>query len=308
MRMDRFLLPLMIFIGGSLAAQNRPAPLPGKRTSPTAATNPTAAASITEKVEAYLRKLYAWGPSFRVTIGPVNDAPVPGFYQVTVTVIAGEQSDSAVVYVSKDGRYLLRGDLQDMSSDPLATVRSQIRLANNPSKGPAAARVTIVEYSDFQCPSCRQLHQTLRAIASNYPQIRIVFKEFPLVQIHPWAMTAALAGRCAYQQNQEVFWKLHDTIFDSQDIISPQNVWQKMLDFAAQAGLDTDAFRTCMASPQTSQAVFDNLKEGQALKIASTPTVFVNGRRLVGGDRNLLEQYIKYELATLSPNTTKLGK
>jgi protein-disulfide isomerase len=301
--MDPFLLPVMIFFSGSLAAQNRPAPLPGKSPSPSA-TNPTAAAAITEKLEAYLRKLYAWGPSFRVTISPVNNAPVPGFYEVTVTVTAGEQSDSAVVYVSKDGRYLLRGELQDMSSDPLADVRSQIRLVNNPSKGPADARVTIVEYSDFQCPSCRQLHQTLRAIAPDYPQIRIVFKDFPLVQIHPWAMTAALAGRCAYQQNHEAFWKLCGLIFDNQDVISPQNVWQKMVDFAPQAGLDTDALRTCMASPRASQAVLDNVKEGQALKIATTPTVFVNGRRLIGADRNLLEQYIQYDLATFSSDTT----
>ncbi len=122
---------------------------------------------------------------------------------------------------------MLRGDLQDMSADPLAAARSLIHLANNPSKSPTDARVTVVEYSDFQCPSCRQLHQTLRTIVPAYPQVRFVFKDFPLVQIHPWAMTAAIAGRCAYQESPEAFWKLHDTVFDNQDAISPDSAWQK---------------------------------------------------------------------------------
>ena len=132
--------------------------------------------------------------------------------------------------------------------------------------------------------------------------MRIVFKDFPLVQIHPWAMTAALAGRCAYQQNHEAFWKLYDSIFDNQEVISPENAWQKMLDFAEQAGLDIGTLRTCMSNPRPTQLVMETLKEGQSLKIANTPTVFVNGRRLIGADRTLLEQFINYELATHPPH------
>jgi protein-disulfide isomerase len=160
----------------------------------------------------------------------------------------------------------------------------------------------VVEYSDFQCPSCRQLYQTLRTIVPNYPRVRFVFKDFPLTQVHPWAMIAAIAGRCAYEQNHEAFWKLHDSIFDNQQVISPENVRQKMVDLAGQAGLDTNVFTACMASPRANQAVMENVKEGQALKVANTPTVFVNGRRIIGGDRGLLEQYIQYELATQSPS------
>lgn len=291
------LLPLLIALfAASVAAQTRPN-TPPKKSAPSQGLE-TSTSTIEKKVEVFLRKLYAWGPSFRVKVGPLKDAAVHGFYEVPVEVTVGQQSDSAVVYVSKDARYLLRGDLQDMSTDPLAAVRSLIHLADNPSKGPADARVTVVEYSDFQCPSCRQLHQTLRAILPAYPQVRFVFKDFPLVQIHPWAMTAAIAGRCAYQQTPEAFWKLHDAIFDNQDAISPENAWQKMVDFAGQvAGLDSNAFRTCMAGPDTTKAVLESIKEGQALKVANTPTVFVNGRRMIGSDRTLLEQYIQYELA-----------
>ena len=295
MRRVSYIIPLLLS-AATLAAQSHPATAPRKSTGLALSSS----GAIERRVETYLRKIYAWGPSFQVKVGPLKDASVAGFYEVPVEVTMSGQSDFAVVYVSKDGRYLLRGDMQDMTADPLAAVRSQIHLANSPSKGPADARVVVVEYADFQCPSCRQLHQTMRAIAPNYPEVRFVFKDFPLTQVHPWAMTAAIAGRCAYVQRPDAFWKLHDLIFDNQETISPENVWQKTIDFAGPAGLNVEALRTCMASREPSQTVLTSVKEGQALKIANTPTVFVNGRRLVGGDRTLLEQFIQYELANRS--------
>ncbi len=299
------LASLVLAAALGLAAQTPKAPPPGKAPHPSAGSQPSVTSPIQKNIEAFLRHLYAWGPSFHIKVGPLTDAPVAGFYQVNVQVTMGDQSDSTLVYITRDGRYLLRGEIQDMSVDPLAAVRSQIRVADSPGKGPANARVVLAEYADFQCPTCRQLYKVLREIEPNYPQVRIIFKDFPLSQIHPWAMTAALAGRCAYQLNHEAFWKVHDATFESQEVISPENAYQKMVEFAAQAGLDASAFRACMASPQTSQAITQSLKEGQALKIANTPTVFVNGRRLIGADRTLLEQYIQYELAASARASTK---
>ncbi len=169
------------------------------------------------------------------------------------------------------------------------------------TKGPDNAQVVVVEYADFQCPTGRQLHNVLREIAPNYPQVRFIFKDLPLTQIHPWAMTAAVAGRCAYQQNHGAFWKMSDSIFGNQAVISAENAWQKMLDFAGQLGLDSNAFRTCMASPQAAAAVAESVKEAQGLKVLNTPTVFVNGRKMIGADRGLLEQYIQYELSSPQP-------
>ncbi len=116
------------------------------------------------------------------------------------------------------------------------------------SRGPANAAVTVVEFSDFQCPTCRQLHNVLREVAPNYPQVRFVFKDFPLAQIHPWALTAALAARCVHQQNPDAFWKVHDAIYDNQDAITPQNARSRMLDLAQQAGVNPEAVRACMST------------------------------------------------------------
>jgi protein-disulfide isomerase len=127
-------------------------------------------------------------------------------------------------------------------------------------------------------------------------KVRVVFKDFPIEQIHPWARTAAIAGRCAYQQDAKAFWKMYDFIYDNQELISAANAWTKMADYAGQSGLDAGAFKSCMASPEAAAAVNASRANGQKLEVNSTPTVFVNGRRLVGADAHLLEQYINYEL------------
>src|SRR5207244_12171986 len=96
-----------------------------------------------------------------------------------------------------------------------------MRISDAPALGDPKAPVTIVEYSDFQCPVCRSLHDTLRGILPNYPgKLRVIFKDFPLEQLHPWARTAAIAGRCAYQQKPQAFWKMYDLIYDNQELIS----------------------------------------------------------------------------------------
>lgn len=254
---------------------------------------------LAQKVEQFVRTLFALGPEFAVRAGAPAASPVEGFQQVPVTIIVGEQVNELLFYVSRDGRHIFRGELYELGADPFAAVRRRITLGHAPAKGPADARVVVVEYSDFQCPSCRALHNALRQIVPRYPQVRFVFKDFPLEQIHPWAMTAHIAGRCAFQQSAEAFWRVHGLIFDQQDRITPANAWQTMLDFAGQAGLDTSAFRACMASDAARQAVAASVTEGQELRIANTPTVFVNGRRIVGGDPNLIVQYIEYELTAV---------
>jgi protein-disulfide isomerase len=97
---------------------------------------------------------------------------------------------------------------------------------------------------------------------------------------------------------------MYDFIYDNQEIISAANAWTKMLDYAGQSGLDAEAFKSCMASPEAGAAVNASRANGQQLDVNSTPTVFVNGRRIVGADAHLLEQYINYELGQQKPGKT----
>jgi protein-disulfide isomerase len=265
------------------------------------ATTPSAVtpeqARLLESAEAFVRHFFGWGADIKVTLGPLGPAASPDFYLVPIQVTLDERTQTGEVFVSKDGKTLLRGEMYDMSTDPFAANRAKAHLTGNPSKGPADARVTLVEFSDFQCPHCRELYEELKAVETRYPQLRIVYKDFPLNSIHPWAQTAALGGRCAFDQSPAAFWKVHDSIFDNQDVISTENVWDKLVEFATQAGLNADTFKACLSSPDAEKAVDANRADGVALDVNSTPTVYVNGRPLVGGDVETLDRLIDFELA-----------
>ncbi len=266
------------------------------------AKTPTAAGQqpltpIQKTIEAYLRNLYAFGPDVQVTVSVPKETPIPGLLETAVSVKTGESSEDGKFYVSKDGKFLVRGDISELARDPLAENRALIDMKDAPSFGDTKAPVTVVEFSDFECPVCRSLHDVMRGILQNYPQVRVVFKDYPIEVLHPWARTAALAGRCAYRQDPAAFWKMYDLIYDNQEIISAENAWVKMSEYAAQAGLNADSFRACMAAPEAAAAVDASRANAQKLEVNSTPTIFVNGRRLVGADPHLLEQYIQYEIA-----------
>src|SRR5882724_6710763 len=235
----------------------------------------TSQSPLQKSIETYLRRAFALGSDVKTAQG----------------------SDKVKMYVTRDGRYLLRGDLADLSKDPLAENTSKLDLSKSPVLGDPKATVTIVEFADFECPVCRNLHDALRGLLPNYPQVKLIFKDFPLDALHPWARTASLAGRCTYQQDPAAFWKFYDFIYDKQDLISAANVYDKVLDFAGQANLNQDAFKACLASPQATAEVDASVANGNLLEVRSTPTLFVNGRRIVGADPHGIQQYIDYELA-----------
>lgn len=291
---------------GALLANVAPAQLPS---APAPAGNSSASLSPEQKnIEAFLRRYYALGTDVQVLVGqpqPIGDS---GLRETTVEVKTAEGSDKVKMYLSKDGRYLIRGEVTDMTTDVLGETAAKIDIANSATLGNPSAPITLVEFSDFECPVCRGLHDALRGMLPNYPQVKVIFKDYPIETLHPWARTAALAGRCAYAQEPKSFWKMYDFIYDNQELISPSNAWDKMLDYAAQSKLNVDNFKACMASPQAAAEVDASLANGNLLEVHSTPTIFVNGRRVVGADPHAIQQYLDYEIAHLNgrkPSTQK---
>lgn len=291
-----FLLGLIAFALPAPAQQSKSA---------AAGASSGAPSQIQKSIEAYLRNLYAFGPDVVLIVGPLKNTPVEGMMETNIDVTIGENKEAAKFFVSKDGKFLFRGEMSDLTKDPLAENRAKIEMKDAPSLGDAKAPVTLVEYSDFECPVCRNLHDVLRGILPNYAgKLRVVFKDFPIEQLHPWARTAAIAGRCAYQQNPAAFWKMYDLIYDNQELISAANAWTKMTEYATQSGVEPDTLKSCMASAEAAAAVNASSANGQLLEVNSTPTVFINGRRLIGADQRLLEQYINYELAKVGGSKT----
>jgi protein-disulfide isomerase len=293
----KFLLCAVLILGGfQLPSHAQTAPAGKEKAPPAKEENSSSPkpGTVEARVEKYLRNLYAWGPAFQIKVGPTKPSPVPDLLEIPVTVSKEGQSDTAVVYVSKTGNFLFRGELTDMSADPFADIKAKLHIGNSPTLGPADAKVTLIEFGDLECPSCRQLDLVLRDLLTKHPEVRLVFKHFPLTNIHPWAMTAAIATQCAYEQSPAYFWKLHDAIYDAQDQITPSNVWDKLQDLANQQGLNTEAYRTCEIDPATAATIKASIEEGQTLDITATPTTFINGRRIVGPDKSAIEQYIAY--------------
>jgi protein-disulfide isomerase len=267
---------------------------------------PAPASSPTQKsVESFLRYYYALGSDISIVVGAPVELGSSGLLEIPVDVKTPEGSNKVKMWLTKDGRYLLRGEMSDITTDPLAETIAKIKTANAPVLGDPKAPITVVEFSDFECPVCRNLHDALRGLLPNYPQVKVIFKDFPIETIHPWARTAALAGRCAYQQDPKAFWKLYDLIYDNQDLFSAVNAYDKVVDFAAKSGLNTDAFKACLSGPQAASEVDASLANGNELEVRSTPTIFVNGRRIVGADPHAVQQYLDYEVSRVKSGSKK---
>lgn len=273
---------------------------PSQTSAPTPATVTLEQAQLLKSAEGFLRNLFAWGADYKVSLGPLAQSPSPDFYVLPLEVTFNGEKEDGTVFISKDGKTLVQGAMFDTAADPYASNRAKIHVEGNPSQGPSNAAVTMVEYADYECPHCRDLYQVLGPIEQHYPQVRVVYKDLPLVRIHDWAETAAIGARCAYTQSSAAFWKVHDSIFENQDLISAENIWEKLNEYAANAGLNVDTFKACMASPEPKQIVDASVAEANALGVNQTPTVYVNGRPIIGGDPAALSQAIDYELAAHS--------
>ena len=258
-------------------------------------------AEIDARVEHFLREYYAWGPAYGVTAEAPKPSLVPGLYEVPVKITYQGQTDGALVYVTQDGHYVFRGIINSLLGDPFAANMKKLDTAHHPHEGPAKACVKVAEFFDFECPHCLAAYKALQQIEPRYPQVQFTFINFPLTEIHPWAMTAALAAQCVYEQKPSAYLQMQKLIFDNQNDITPDNAYNKLVGFATQAGLNSQDVQACIASPATQKTVDADIALGQQLNVTSTPTLFVNGRPMVGEDSRMLEQFISYEEAKCQP-------
>jgi protein-disulfide isomerase len=251
-------------------------------------------------LEAYVRHLLAVIPEVQVKIDDPKPSSVSTLEQVDVHFIYGERTQDETFYVSKDGHKIIRGYIYDLSQNPFKEDLDKLKTSLSPSFGAAGAPVVLVIFSDFECPNCKEEAKTLRQnLPVTFPKdVRVYFKDFPLEQIHPWAKPAAIAGQCIFRENPAAFWQYHDWIYEHQSEITPDNLKAKVLEFAQTAkDLDGMQLGRCIDSKATEGDVNASIAQGKALKIDATPTMFVNGRRLIGNyPWQNLQQIISGEL------------
>jgi protein-disulfide isomerase len=171
--------------------------------------------------------------------------------------------------------------------------RLSVDLAGEPSRGPADAPVTIVEFSDFQCPYCSRAIDALKKVEENYAgKVRLVYRDYPLVQIHPSAARAAEAAACANDQGK--FWAMHDRLFAHQDKLEVADLKKSAADLA----LDTAAFDLCLDSGRHAEGWRKDAADAERYGVSSTPAFFINGRLVVGAQPyEAFAQVIDDELA-----------
>jgi protein-disulfide isomerase len=176
----------------------------------------------------------------------------------------------------------------------------KLNITNQPALGRADAPVTIVEFGDFQCPSCRAEAPVLRQLIPDlYPgKVRVVFKDYPLESIHPWARAAAIAARCVFHQNPEAFWKFYDWDYENQDQITVETLKPKVLAWAGANGVNTAQLDRCIETKATDAEVTRNVTEGREAGVKGTPSVFINGRKAGSGQVGVLQSMIDAEIAS----------
>jgi protein-disulfide isomerase len=175
----------------------------------------------------------------------------------------------------------------------------EIALGESPVKGRRDAPVTIVEFSDFQCPWCKTYQALMNQVLQLYPKdVKLVYKEFPLAEIHANAVGAAKAALAAARQGK--FWEMHDMMYQNQDELGMNELKQ----YAQNVGLDVLQWQKDFSSPEVQQQLTREADEGRAAGVDSTPSFFVNGRRITAGT---IEEFKSLIQEALNGNRGKSG-
>lgn len=285
-----------------------------------AQTNNTA--EVNKRIERQVRNSAELSPAAEIKIGERKASDFGGWDEVTVAVNDGGEQKSFTFLLSKDGKSLVHYTKYDLSTDPNQKVMSRIDTTGRPTRGSKDAKVVAVVYDDFQCPYCARMYDTLfNNVMKRYgDRVKVIYKDFPLYQIHPWAVRAAINANCLLDQSSDAFWQFSDQVHATQHEISQQeatpdpkekdakdakdtkgaakdakdakgeapkvkvrNVGLDKLatDIATKDKLDLGKLRACQETHSTA-AVRASLTEGQQLGVSATPTLFINGEKLEG--------------------------
>jgi protein-disulfide isomerase len=214
-----------------------------------------------------------------------------GYDKLTVVLAAGDQTQTQEFLLSKDEKTLISMKKMDLTRDPQAELMAKIDLRGRPVRGNQDAKVTVVVYDDFQCPYCSRMHETLIDVLKSYgDRIKVVYKDFPLKEIHPWAERAAIDSNCLAKVNGGAYWDFADYVHGNGREIQgeqrPVKEQQAAVDkIALEAGKRHSANAAELESCVKAQSRTDldaSVKEAEGLGVESTPEVIVDGMKMDG--------------------------
>ncbi len=243
-----------------------------------------AASPTKADVESFVKTSWGYDPNRVWEVYGIQKTTAPGVSKVTI-LVAEKQSAQQIAtlnfFVTPDGKHLIAQDaVLDFGAHPYeSNYRLLQERAEGPSRGATAKQFELVEFADFQCPHCKDAQAIAERLTQDFPQAHFVFENFPLVNIHPKAYTAAAWGACVAQQGgSEAFFKYASSVFAAQNDLAGQGADQALRNAATAAGADPDKIATCADSPAGKNAVDASVRLGQQLNVDQTPMLFIDGR------------------------------
>jgi protein-disulfide isomerase len=246
------------------------------------------ASALNRRIEIMVRSQYNVPPNISVTLGARKPGQIPGYDELPVTLSHGDKSQVIDFLISTDGKTLARLEKFDLLNDPIFS----INVAGRPVRGNPAANVTVISFDDLECPYCTRMHETLfPATMERYKgMVRFIYMDNPLMEIHPWAMHAAVNANCLAAQNSQEYWTYVDYIHShGQEISGEDRTMAKSFDalnrIARQQAtldkLDSSALDACITR-QDETPVRNTMKIAESLRIEGAPALFVEGERISG--------------------------
>ncbi|MGB7601075.1 MAG: thioredoxin domain-containing protein [Candidatus Sulfotelmatobacter sp.] len=247
---------------------------------------------LAQKIERQVRSYYKVPAELKVLVGPASPSPdFPNYESVVVTIDNGERKQDLNFLISKDHSSLIRMNKFDLNKDPYAATMSKINTAGRPARGAKASKVVVVNFDDFECPFCSRMHQELfPEILKEYgDRVTFIYKDYPLVEIHPWATHAAVDANCLAAQNNDAYWDFADYIHANQHEVSNEKTPAARLEAldklamlqGQKHSLDTVKLQSCIKA-QDDSAVKASMKEAESVGVEATPTMFINGEKIDG--------------------------
>ena len=247
---------------------------------------------LVKALERQVRAMFSVPPSVNITMGSLQPSQIPGYDAITVTFDDPNNNKRNLDFlVARDGKSLMRVFHVDLNSDPYAEVMKKIDITGRPTRGTPNAKVVAVNYDDFQCPFCARMHAFLfPTLLKEYgDRVLFVYKDFPLEDIHPWALHAASDANCLAAQSTDAYWDFADHVHGNQKDINTLKVLRMQYaaidrltnSFGKKYNLDAVKLQACIKA-QDVTAIRASQKEGSLLGVTATPEMFVNGHKIDG--------------------------
>ena len=247
-----------------------------------------------ETVNAFLHEWFGYDSSLTWKIVSIKPSEIEGLSEINVVLSGAQGQQQLKLYVTSDGKHAVNGEIMPFGAHPFAANQKELeRGLNGPSRGPADAPVTVVDFSDLQCPHCKDAHPIIEKLIAEDKNVRVVFQSFPL-PMHDWAAKAAAYADCVNRSSTDAFWKFIQSVYNAQTDITAANADEKLTSLADTAGVKGADIAACAAKPETTSRVEKSVALGKAVDVNSTPTLFVNGRKLPAVPYEVLQKLVDF--------------